>query len=377
MQRLLTTANAPLTTDNQVNIHCHGEKKWAAMVQDIKQAKHFIHLEYFIVRNDPTGERLVQVLAEQAARGVAVRLLCDGLGSIRLPKGFFTPLLRQGGQAAHYFPLRLGTLHRLNHRNHRKICVIDGNIGYVGGFNIGDEYAGLPEEFSAWRDLHLRIVGEAAANLNACFQQDWQLATGKSARLDGPVAPVQPATGNTAIQIVSSGPDTPLQPVRMGMLKMIHAAQTHVFLQTPYFIPDHSLIDALRMAALSGVKVRVILPRNADHPLVLPAGLSFVGELLPAGVEFFFYRAGFLHSKMLTVDGIVSTVGSANFDLRSFRLNYEVNAFVYDPGVARRLEEIFERDLARSAQLTLADYGRRGPWQRMKQSLARLAAPLL
>jgi cardiolipin synthase len=158
---------------------------------------------------------------------------------------------------------------------------------------------------------------------------------------------------------------------------MIHAAQTHVFLQTPYFIPDHSLIDALRMAALSGVKVRVILPRNADHPLVLPAGLSFVGELLPAGVEFFFYRAGFLHSKMLTVDGIVSTVGSANFDLRSFRLNYEVNAFVYDPGVARRLEEIFERDLARSAQLTLADYGRRGPWQRMKQSLARLAAPLL
>ncbi len=376
MQRLLSTTGAPLSVNNQVSVYCRGEDKWTALLEDIQRAEHFIHLEYFIVRNDPTGERLVRSLTEQSRRGVRVRLLCDGLGSMRLPKDFFAPLLASGGQAARYFPLfRWGSLHHLNHRNHRKICVIDGKIGYVGGFNIGDEYAGHPEEFSAWRDLHLRVVGSAADGLDACFRQDWLLATGET------VAQVDPTwagpPGQAAIQIVCSGPDTSLQPVRAGMLKMILLARKHVYLQTPYFIPDPSLIDALGMAALAGVKVKVILPRNPDHPFVLPAGLSFIGELLPRGVKFYFYRTGFLHSKMLTVDGIVSTVGSANFDLRSFALNYEANAFVYDQPTAKQLETIFDQDLARSTELTVSEYARRGWWQRVKQSFARRLAPWL
>lgn len=371
---MLAKSAAPLTVDNRVAVFCQGDDKLMRLLQDIREAKRSIYLQYFIIRNDPTSKILLQSLERQAAAGLDVRVLCDGLGSLRLPGGFFRSLRKAGGRAATYAP-PWRYLHRLNYRNHRKICVLDESIGYVGGFNIGDEYAGRPEKFSQWRDLHLRVEGGAARDLLHWFQRDWQTALGQPMR--SLAKRRAESGGDVAMQIVASGPDTPWQPVKAGMLRMITSAAEHVYLQTPYFIPDASLLEALRMAALSGVEVKVIIPGQPDHPFVLPAGLSFIGELLPAGVQFYLYQSGFLHSKMLTVDGSVSTVGSANFDLRSFRLDYEVNAFIYDRQIALELEQIFQADLARSQELTLAEYARRGAWQRMKENFARRLAPLL
>lgn len=371
---MLAKNAAPLTADNAISVFQQGEDKLLSLLQDIREAKRSIYLQYFIIRNDPTSKILLQSLEQQAAAGLDVRVLCDGLGSVHLPDRFFHNLRKAGGLAATYAP-PWRCLHRLNYRNHRKICVLDKTIGYVGGFNLGDEYAGRPEKFSEWRDLHLRVEGSAVDSLLSCFRQDWRTATGKSAPAgtvgkDGP-------SGDVSMQIVASGPDTPWQPVKAGMLKMITSATEHIYLETPYFIPDASLLEALRMASLSGVEVKVIIPGQPDHPFVLPAGLSFIGELLPAGIKFYLYQPGFLHSKLLTVDGAVSTVGSANFDLRSFRLDYEINAFIYDQRVAGEFEEIFQADLARSRELTLDEYNQRGSWQRLKETFARRLAPLL
>ncbi len=374
IQRMLSKSAAPLTVDNSIAVFCQGDDKLLRLLQDIRGAKRSIYLQYFIIRNDPTSKILLHSLEQQAAAGLDVRVLCDGLGSLRLPDNFFRRLRKAGGLAATYAP-PWRFLHRLNYRNHRKICVLDESIGYVGGFNLGDEYAGRPEKFSEWRDLHLRIEGSAVDSLLAWFRHDWQTAMGQP--MLGSTMRETVHGGNVSIQIVASGPETPWQPVKAGMLKMITSATEHIYLETPYFIPDASLLEALRMAALSGVVVKVIIPGQPDHPFVLPAGLSFIGDLLPAGVQFYLYQSGFLHSKMLTVDGAISTVGSANFDLRSFRLDYEVNAFIYDQRIASELEQVFRADLARSRELTLDEYNRRSSWQRAKSAFARRLAPLL
>lgn len=370
---MLARSAAPLTADNGIAVFCQGDEKLLRLLQDIREAKRSIYLQYFIIRNDPTSKILLLELERRAAAGLDVRVLCDGLGSLRLPDNFFRGLRRAGGLATTYAP-PWRFLHRINYRNHRKICVLDDSIGYVGGFNIGDEYAGRPEKFIEWRDLHLRVEGGAVESLSTWFRHDWQTAMGQP--IPATTLKTRPG-GDVSVQIVASGPDTPWQPVKAGMLKMIASATEHICLETPYFIPDTSLLEALRMAALSGVEVKVIIPGQPDHPFVLPAGLSFIGELLPAGVQFYLYQPGFLHSKMLTVDSAISTVGSANFDLRSFRLDYEINAFIYDQRVALQLEQIFRTDLARSTELTLEEYNRRSSWQRMKSALARRLAPLL
>lgn len=374
MQRMLATNTAPLTDDNSLCIFCRGEDKLLQLLQDIQQARSSIYLQYFIIRNDPTSRILAKELELKANAGVEVKVLYDGLGSMRLQRGLFSRLRQCGGQTAAYAP-PWQHLHRLNYRNHRKICVLDGRTGYIGGFNIGDEYASRPERFSNWRDLHLRVEGGSVEALLACFKTDWLAAAGTRASLTA----LQPALkpGDIALQVVTSGPDTRWQPIKAGMLKMINSARDHIYLETPYFIPDSSLLEAMHMAALSGVQVKVIIPGKPDHPFVLPAGMSFIGELLPAGVRFFFYQPGFLHSKMLTVDGTVSTVGSANFDLRSFCLDYEINAFIYDRRVAAQLETIFLADLLNSTELTPGEYNQRNRWQRTKEAFARRLAPLL
>lgn len=377
MQFLLTAANSTVTGDNTVEVISHGEEHSAMLLRDLGQAKHFIHLQYFIIHNDMMGKQILQLLEQRAAAGVEVKVLYDAVGSLRLPKDFFANLQRVGGQAAAFLPPSLRHSTRLNFRNHRKICVVDGQVAYVGGFNIGDEYAGHPEKFSAWRDLHLRIMGGAVENLESRFWRDWRFVTKSSQRSRDCLPEQRSAEGKVNLQIVVSGPDTKWQPVKEGLLKMINLARQHVYLETPYFIPDSSLIDALRLAALSGVEVKVILPGHPDHPMVLPAGMSYLGDLLEAGVRFFFYQPGFLHSKMLSVDGRISTVGSSNFDLRSFRLNFEVNAFIYDDAVTSKLEAIFADDLSHSDELTLEQHRSRGRWQRAKEALARLLAPML
>lgn len=374
---LLRASQATVTADNSVQVISHGDDHIRRLLGDLEQAQRFIHLQYFIIRDDIVGGQVLRVLERQAAAGVEVKVLYDGLGSLRLPGGFFRRLHQAGGKTAAFFPPSLANRYRLNFRNHRKICVIDGQVGYLGGFNIGDEYAGRPEKFSAWRDLQLRLAGGAVDSLELRFLLDWRFVTQDHLHSSHYFPERAKAAGQVRLQIAASGPDTRWQPVKEGLLKLINLARRHIYLETPYFIPDSSMLDALRLAALSGVTVKVILPGHPDHPFVLPAGMSYLGDLLEAGVQFFFYQHGFLHSKMLTVDSTVSTVGSANFDLRSFKVNFEVNAFIYDRQIASELETIFADDLRQSVELTLAEYQQRGSWQRTREAFARLLAPLL
>ncbi|MDD4255719.1 MAG: cardiolipin synthase [Methanofollis sp.] len=367
-----------LTADNRVTVYTDGEEKFAALLDAIAGARDFVHLEYYIIRDDALGRRVVGALTEKARQGVEVRLLVDGLGCARLPRDFFDAFVDAGGRLARFFPSVVPYLNpRMNYRNHRKIAVIDGRVGFVGGFNIGDEYLGKDSRFGYWRDTALKIEGYAAAGLQGRFFLDWNFASGPELSYSPRYFPEMAPAGETAIQIVSSGPDARWNQVKEAYLKLINSAKKSVYIQTPYFVPDGSVADALRIAALSGVDVRVMIPCKPDHPFVYWASYSFIGELLEAGVRAYTYDRGFIHAKTIVVDGIAASVGSANWDERSFRLNFETNAFVYDPAVAGRLHEIFLADIRDCSELTPAVYAARGRVIKVKESVSRLFSPLL
>ncbi|SMB90588.1 cardiolipin synthetase 2 [Desulfonispora thiosulfatigenes DSM 11270] len=371
--------NALFSQDNNVEIFSTGVHKFNTLVEDIKNAKYSIHMEYYIIRNDSLGRKIIELLTEKAKEGLEVRLLYDGMGCIRLKRSFFTPLIKAGGKVAEFFPPFVPYVNlRINYRNHRKITVIDGQIGYTGGLNIGNEYLGLSKRFGYWRDIHLRIQGSAVANLQFRFLLDWRFASKEEITLTKYILE-QPSAihGRTGIQIVSSGPDSQWQSIRNGYLKMIYTARNHLYIETPYFIPDESIFNALKLAALSGVDIRVIVPGKSDHIFVYWAGLSYMGELLEAGVRFFHYNKGFVHSKMATSDGFISSVGTANLDLRSFKVNFEINAFMYSTEKAQELESIFIKDMFDSTELTLDNYKNRSFKTKTKESISRLFSPLL
>ncbi|ATW28982.1 cardiolipin synthase [Candidatus Formimonas warabiya] len=374
----LASSDAPLSEDNDVKIFAQGEEKFAELLKCIKNAKKFIHIEYYIIRNDSLGRQTVELLAEKAREGVEVKFLIDGMGGIRLPRHFFDPLTQAGGKIAVFYPPFLPYINlRVNYRNHRKICVFDGETGFVGGFNIGTEYLGLSKRFGFWRDIHLKIGGSAVNDLESRFMLDWRFASGEEMPFDDVYFPQQSCRGNTAIQIVSSGPDSKWRPIRNGYLKIIHGARDHVFIETPYFIPDAEILCALKIAALSGVDIRVIIPEKQDHLFVHWAAMSYIGELLEAGVRFFAYQKGFIHSKMITADGFVSSVGTANLDIRSFRVNFEVNAFIYNGDTAQELDELFINDMYDSREITLEYYNQRPLRAKTKDAICRLLSPLL
>jgi cardiolipin synthase len=375
----LANNQAVYTEDNEIEIITDGEAKFARLFEDIRNAKHYIHLQYYIIRNDALGKRLIDLLTEKAREGVQVRVLYDSLGSRTLTKRFFREFREAGGQAEAFFPSRLHFINlRINYRNHRKLVVIDGVIGYVGGFNVGDEYLGLHKRFGYWRDTHLRVRGSAVYALQTRFILDWNQASQThdieySPELYPEVAPV----GETGVQIVTSGPASRYEHIKNGYLKMIASARRSIHIQTPYFIPDHSVLDALRVASLSGVDVQIMIPNKPDHPFVHWASLSYVGEVLKAGAKVYLYRKGFLHAKMIVVDGQIASVGTANLDMRSFRLNFEVNAFLYHRETARRLNRIFMDDLKDCEPLTMDIYDRRPLSVRFKESVSRLLSPIL
>jgi len=265
---------------------------------------------------------------------------------------------------------------KLNFRNHRKLAIIDGKIGYIGGFNIGDEYLGKNHKFGYWRDTHLRIYGNAVRNLQTRFILDWNQASRNDILYEDRYYIGAPA-GEVGVQIVSSGPDSDWEQIKYGYIKMILSAKEFIYIQTPYFIPDDSLMDALRIAALSGVRIKIMIPNKPDHPFVYWATLSYSGELLHAGAEIYIYQNGFLHAKTIIVDGKISSVGTANIDVRSFRLNFEVNAFLYDKDIARKLVDEFQHDISLSTQMTDKLYAKRSLGIRFKESVSRLLSPIL
>ncbi|MDD3622725.1 MAG: cardiolipin synthase [Methanofollis sp.] len=370
---LLRNNQALVTEKNEVEVYTDGKKKFDALFEAIKGARHHVHLEYFIVNNDDLGQAVIHALAEKAKEGVEVRLLFDAIGTRAGggSKEVFHELTDAGGEIGVFFP----SLYRVNYRNHRKIAVIDGAVGFIGGFNIGDEYLGTGP-LGYWRDTAVRIHGQAVNLLQLRFFLDWNHATGEY-RGDDPIYfPDPDVAGTVPVQIVSGGPDTRWSPIKEGYIKLINSARESVYIQTPYFIPDESVTDALRLAALSGVDVRVMIPCKPDHPFVYWATLSFVGDLLDAGVRAYTYDHGFLHAKTIVVDGMAGSVGSANWDVRSFRLNFEANAFIYDAEVGGEMKRRFVHDLEVCTEITPERYADRPWWVRMKESISRLFSPL-
>ena len=372
------TGGFPLTEDNEVEILQNGAEKFPALLSSLQEARRYIHMEYYILRNDELGRRIIEVLSEKAREGVEVKLLYDGMGCIRVPRKFFKPLLKAGGQIANFYPPFLPYINlRVNYRNHRKICVVDGKTAFIGGLNIGDEYLGKSKKFGFWRDIHLKIQGSALYYLQFRFLLDWEFCTGEKNVFKDTYFPKIDIEGKAGVQIVSSGPDSKWASVKQGYFKMIMGAKKKIYIQTPYFVPDDSIIEALKVAALSGIDVRVMVPCKPDHPFVYWATMSYVGELLEAGVKCYTYLKGFLHSKLVIIDGCVGSVGTANMDIRSFKMNFEVNAFIYDEEVVKSLEKGFLLDLKDSKEVTITEYARRSPILKFKESISRLLSPLL
>ncbi|NOQ53215.1 MAG: cardiolipin synthase [Thermoplasmata archaeon] len=374
---LLLNDDAVITTNNNVKNYSDGNEKFDDFLDDIANAKEHIHIEYYIIRNDDLGKKFVSALAAKAREGVEVRLLKDGVGCKALPSNFFKELTDAGGEVVGFFERSLGVYIRFNHRNHRKIAIFDGLVAYVGGYNIGDEYLGLGP-LGNWRDAAMRIEGYGALTAQIRFMLDWSYETGKLRDFDPKYFPKQEEYEGTSVQIVSSGPDSFDEKIKHAYIKMINSAKESVYLTTPYFIPDKAVADALRIAAMSGVDVRMIIPCKPDHMLIYWATYAHVGWLLENGVRAFKYDDGFIHAKSMVVDGAVGSVGSANFDIRSFKLNFETQAFVYNKEVGEDLKRRFIEDIdERCSELTLDDYKDRSNIIKMKETFALLFGDLL
>jgi cardiolipin synthase len=371
--------DALLTQDNHVDVFTDGKEKFEALLKDIESAEDHIHLQYYIFKKDKVGKKLLDALIKKAKEGVKVRILYDDLGSRRMTRRFFKELRLAGGEVEVFFPSKLRFINlRINFRNHRKLAIIDGKIGYVGGFNVGDEYLGLNPRFGYWRDTHLRIKGGAVHEIQTRFILDWNQASYRHDISYSPsFFPKNISAGDVGVQIVSSGPDSEYEQIKNGYIKMVSSAKKTVWIQTPYFIPDASLLDALRIASLSGVDVRIMIPNKPDHLFVYWATYSYIGEMLKSGVKVYVYDNGFIHSKTIIVDNQIASVGTANIDVRSFRLNFEVNAFIYNKDIANHLTKCFTKDMKLSWDLTLEKYQQRSLQIRFKESISRLLSPIL
>ena len=377
MRMLLRNDNAPVLRSPRVRVFNEGRDKFDALFKAIEGAEHHVHLEYYILRDDRLGNELVDLLTRKARQGVEVRLLLDGLGS-KIPKKKYKAFDAAGGRRALlYKPLIPYLTLRFNYHAHRKIAVIDGRIGFVGGFNIGVEYLG-EGPLGPWRDYAAGVEGEAVRALQIRFLLDWNYATKEGLSVvDEAFFPTLDGAGGVPVQVVSSGPDNPRMPIKDEYLKLVGMAQRYIYIQTPYFIPDESIMDALKIAALSGVDVRIMFPDKPDHPFVYWASLSFIGQLLPWGVRAYTFDGGFVHAKTAFVDDAISSIGSANWDIRSFRLNFETNVVIYDPSVTRLNRELFEKDLEGCTEITLEGYRKRGLLVRIKEGISRLITPVL
>ena len=368
-----------LTTRNRVDILQDGARFYPRLIEDLKAAQRSIHLQYFIWAVDSFTDGLKDILTAKARAGVEVRLLYDPVGcQAHVGRRYVREMEAAGIRIAPTSPLY--RLHTISYRNHRKITVIDGAIGYTGGMNIGQEHLDGGKGFDSWRDTQVRLVGEAAAILQAVFMVDWYNAVGENlfAPAYFPADMTASAEPDLPVQILTSGPDSQWAAIRQLYAGMIGAAQHQVRVQSPFFIPDSTLAEALTSAALSGVDVKVMLSaRPSGNPLPDWAGNTFLADIVAAGGRVFLYQKGYLHAKTISIDSAVCSIGSANIDIRSFSINYELNAVLYSAPLARELEEAFDRDLAYCTEFDPGAYQERGAMVRFRDSVARLLSPLL
>lgn len=378
MMLVRRNSQSAVTTRNRVEVLQDATSFYPRMIEDMKAARHSIHLQYFIWRADSFTAELKEILAERAAAGVEVRLLYDALGSrIGLSRRYRAEMKSAGIRMVPTSPLY--RLHTIGYRNHRKITVIDGRIGYTGGMNIGKEHID-GGGYASWRDTQLRIVGDGATILQSVFMIDWYNAAREDLFSESyfPAAGVEQAEADVPVQILTSGPDSEWAAIRQLYFGMIGMARHHVYLQSPYFILDATIAEALSTAALAGIEVKVML--SAPGPSDVVAGWAantFIADIEKAGVEIFLYEKGYLHAKTISIDSKICSVGSANMDIRSFSINYELNAVLYSEHLAGKLERDFERDLQNCRRFDGAEYRARNAALRFRDSVARLLSPLL
>lgn len=370
---------SPISFYTETKVLTNGEQTFNALIEAMKNATHHIHLEFYIVRDDNIGNEIKEILMEKAKAGIEVRFLYDAVGSWKLSSSYISDLKEAGVEIEPFSPVHLPSLNsQINFRNHRKIVVVDGNVGFVGGLNIGDEYLGKNEYFGFWRDTHLYVRGEAVRSLQLIFLQDWYYTTGKTLLTPVYLSPnLVEDEEFGGVQLLSGGPDNTWNVIKSVFFAMITSAKKSIWIESPYFIPDDDILSALRVAALSGIDVRVILPGKPDKRLVFYGSRSYYKELLEAGVRVFEYQNGFLHSKVIIVDCELASIGTANMDMRSFHLNFEVNAFLYKTKSTETLVRDFLNDIENSKEVHLEDYINRPILQRLNESFARLFSPLL
>ncbi len=376
-QMLREVSGAELTCRNNIQPLINGEETFEYMFSAINAAKTFVHLQSFIIKDDSTGRKLQKTLLDAAARGVKVRVLYDAIGSRKITKAFVQKLRDAGVRCISFMPVSFPMFRRkMNFRNHRKICVIDGEIAFTGGLNFSDNYI-HKSEMGFWRDTHVRVEGEAVKELHKIFLADWEDRTEEKPedviKSDGVVYKENfDNLPEIPMQIVASGVSAPWHTIEMGFMSAISRAKSRLWMTTPYIVPGPHITSALHIAALSGVDVRIIIPEKGDHFLVYWGGRSHIEELLAAGVKIFLYRKGFMHAKTLVADDDICSVGTCNLDVRSLEINFEDQLFVYDNATTNIFEQQFEEDFKECRELTLEEWRKRSFTDRLLESFGKL-----
>lgn len=381
LARLLLNDSSPLSGNNEVKLLLNGENKFPEVLEALKAAKHHIHMEYYIYENDKIGNQIKDILIEKAKEGVKVRFIYDDFGSRSIRHNIAEQLRAAGIEAYPFYKIFFIALsNRTNYRNHRKIIVVDGCIGFVGGINVSDRYINKPENNNPvyWRDTSVRIDGPGVFYLQYLFICDWNFAAGR--QIENPTSlfcNAKSKNGNAVVQMAASGPDSSTPTIMLSLMEVLGMAEEEVLITTPYFIPGETMLDAINMACLSGVKIKLLVPWHSDSFIVNAAARSYYASILDCGVEIYRYKKGFVHAKTIVADGKLAIVGTANMDHRSFELNFEVNSMIYDKEVAGQLKQAFLDDIKDADLIIPERWKKRTLFKQLPEKLCRLFSPLL
>jgi cardiolipin synthase len=378
MKMLYNSNRSLLTERNRVKILVNGKVTFEHIITELENAKKHIHLEYYIIDDDRIGHEIRRILIRKAQEGLEVRVIYDDIGCWSLSDEYILSLKSAGVQVFSFMPVRFPYFtNKINYRNHRKIIVIDGKVGFVGGLNIADRYISGSEELGPWRDTHLKIEGEAVYSLQSVFLLDWYFVSKRNIHDQDKYFPPVEVIDRRLMQIVTSGPDSDWASIMQTFFSAIATAKSYIYISTPYFLPNESILTALRTASLSGVDVRMLLPEQADAKLVHWSSFSYIGQLLDAGIKVYLYHKGYTHSKLMMVDDAFCSIGTANMDIRSFDQNFEINALIYDQRITVAMRNIFMNDIKDLKYINLDDWEKRPRWVVFRESVARLFSPLL
>lgn len=374
---LSSNKNSPLAINNDLMVIKNGENKFKILLEDLKNAQNHIHLEYYILRDDKIGKKIIDILCDKASNGVSVKLSIDDVGS-SVSRKSKNRMTKSGVEWRSFMPVLFpGLTGKMNYRNHRKIAIIDGKIGYIGGINISDTYVNYEDSVEYWRDTHLRIMGEAVKSLQIHFLMTWEFVSRSKVKIKRDFFPAEECDSKVAMQIAASGPDTDWANIMEAIFTAIVTSEKYVYITTPYFIPNEQIVTALQVASKSGVDVRLLIPKDSDSWTAKHATNSYLECLMEANVRIYRYCKGFIHAKTMVVDDMFSTVGTTNMDYRSFNINFEINAMIYDEEKTKELKSHFFEDLKDSEEIELERWRNRSKGQKFQESYCRLWAPLL